>query len=79
MGICISPKGEADDKLPPRPVKVEGLGVGGIGGIGSDVWRADGEEVLGVAVVVVVVVLVFEVLVLALEATGALLPPARTT
>lgn len=31
FGICMSPKGEA-----PKPVNVEGLGVGGIGGIGSD-------------------------------------------
>lgn len=58
---------------------MEGLGVGGMGGMGSDAERAE-EVVLGVAgVVVVVLVLVFVAPVLAFEATGALLPPERTT
>lgn len=80
--IPISPKGfeaaPADDD-PPRPVKVEGLGVGGIGGIGSlfvGVVLAAGvlevveeEELEGLASEVVFFV----------ADAGALLAPERTT
>lgn len=65
FGICMSPNGEA-----PRPVKVEGLGVGGIGGMGSRCEIGDEEVTIASEVVLGEVGVVF---------TGVLLPPERTT
>lgn len=74
LGICISPKG----LVPPRPVKVEGLGVGGMGGIDSCLVFELDEGVSASDVVFAVAVMVL--LVLGVEgAAGALLAPERTT
>lgn len=69
LGICISPKGLA----PLRPVKEEGLGVGGIGGIDSClVFELDTGVLVSEVVVGVLVVA-------ALGVEVTLLVPERTT
>lgn len=74
FGICISPKGEA-----PRPVKVEGLGVGGMGGIGS-LEGLNGERTLAAASEAVLLLDAGLAGVwLPLAVAGTLLVPERTT
>lgn len=78
FGICMSPKGEA-----PRPVNVEGLGVGGMGGIGS-LEGLSGERTLAASEVVLLLDaglagVWLPLVVAAVAAAGTLLVPERTT